>query len=99
MFVLPWWWKRAENASIFLFTGAIPIVGLVEGIDPVLKQNVTLVVLPMIVLLVKAFGMFVEPSIQPNSREEKKELKDTVQKLEDKWTGERAANNTKPPSE
>lgn len=97
MFVLPWWWKKAENASIFLFTGAIPIVGLIEGMDPVLKQNLTLVVLPLIVLLVKAFGMFVEPSIQPTSREEKKELKDTVQKLEDKWTGDRAAN--KPPTE
>lgn len=97
MFVLPWWWKGAENASIFLFTGAIPLVGLVEGMGPVLKQNLTLVVFPLMVLLVKSFGMLVEPSIHPTSREEKKELTKTVQELEDKWTGDRAAN--KPPTE
>lgn len=97
MFVLPWWWKRAENASMFLFTGAIPIIGLIEGMGPTLKQNLTLVVLPLMILLVKAFGMFVEPALQPTSREEKREFKETVQKLEDKWTGDRAAN--KPPTE
>jgi hypothetical protein len=88
--VLPWWWKRAENSSIFLFTGAIPIVGLIEGMDPVLQRNLTLVVLPLIVLCVKAFGMFVDPAAKPTTQEEKRELAATVQKLEEKWTGDRA---------
>lgn len=94
---LPWWWKSAENASIFLLTGAIPIIGLIEGMDPVLQRNLTLVVFPLMILCMKSFGMFVDPAARPMNPEEKKELTRTVHKLEEKWTGDRAAN--KPPTE
>lgn len=86
----PWWWKRAESSSIFLFTGAIPIIGLIEGINPTLKQNLTMVVFPLIVLTVKSIGMILDPGAKPINQGEKQELKEAVDQLETKWIGDRA---------
>lgn len=86
----PWWWKRVENGCIFLFTGAIPIVGLIEGMNSVLKQNLTMVVFPLIVLTIKSIGMVLDPNARPTNQSEEKELKHAVQELENKWTGDRA---------
>lgn len=55
----PLWFRRLETALIFLFMGAIPLVGLSKSIPETLRDDISLVILPGLVLLVRAIGIFV----------------------------------------
>jgi hypothetical protein len=84
--IAPWWWKRAESAGIMFFTGAIPIVSLVQGIDPVIRDNLTNVFLPLSTLLVKTMGMWMgDSAATPTNSEQKQELRQAEQALQQKW--------------
>ena len=54
----PLWFRRLETALVFLFMGAIPIIGTVRGIPEEIKNDLTLVVLPGLVLVTKTIGIF-----------------------------------------
>ncbi len=58
----PLWFRRLETALLFLFMGAIPIIGMVRGIPENLKSDLTLVVLPTLVLVTKTVGIFLGES-------------------------------------
>lgn len=89
----PWWWKRAETASIFLFTGAIPIVSLIQGIDPVWRDNLATVFLPLAVLLIKTASIVMgDSAARPVNPEQKQELRQVESELQQKWTDEKQAN-------
>jgi len=86
----PWWWKRLETAAIFFFTGMIPIVSLIQGISPVLKDNLTIVILPLLVLAVKTIGIMLgDTTAHPENQQEKKELQQAGKELQQKWEQER----------
>jgi hypothetical protein len=89
----PWWWKRAETASIFLFTSAIPILSLIEGMNETVRLNLTQVFLPLIILGIKTAGMVMGDSVaKPVNTEQKQELRAAETELQQKWTDEKQAN-------
>lgn len=59
----PWWWKRLESSLVFLFTGLIPLVGLSKSLPQNVTHDLTLIVLPGLILLVKTFGIFFGESV------------------------------------
>jgi len=61
----PLWFRRLETALIFLFMGAIPLVTLMKGISPDLKNDISLVILPGLTLFVKAIGIFFMGEVPP----------------------------------
>lgn len=54
----PLWFRRLETALIFLLMGAIPLVGLTKSIPETLREDIALVILPGLVLLTRAIGIF-----------------------------------------
>lgn len=54
----PLWFRRLETALMFLFMGAIPLVGLTKSIPETLRDDISLVILPGLVLLVRSVGIF-----------------------------------------
>lgn len=65
----PWWWKRLESALVFFLTGLIPLIGLTKSLPPDLTHDLTLVVIPALILFVKTFGiLFGEESIIQTSQ-------------------------------
>jgi len=54
----PLWFRRLETALVFLFMGLIPIIGLTKSIPVDLRDDLSLVVLPGLVLLTKSIGIF-----------------------------------------
>lgn len=59
----PWWWKRLESALVFLFTGMIPLIGLTKSLPVDWTHDITLIVLPGLILFVKAVGIFFGESV------------------------------------
>lgn len=63
----PLWFRRLETALVFLLMGAIPLVGLSKSIPVALRDDISLVLLPGLVLLVKSVGIFLgEDSPKPS---------------------------------
>lgn len=59
----PLWFRRLETALVFLFMGAIPLIGLTKSIPAPLRDDIALVMLPGLVLFTKSVGIFLgEPS-------------------------------------
>lgn len=59
----PLWFRRLETALIFLFMGAIPLVGLTQSIPVNVRNDISLVLLPGLVLLTKSVGIILgEPT-------------------------------------
>jgi len=59
----PLWFRRLETALVFLFMGAIPLIGMSKALTPVLRDDLTYVVLPGLVLLTKCVGIILgEPA-------------------------------------
>lgn len=54
----PLWFRRLETAVVFLLMGAIPIVGTTKSIATDLRDELSLVILPSIVLIIKTIGIF-----------------------------------------
>ncbi len=69
----PWWWKRLESALVFLLTGTIPLLGLTKSLPPEITHDLTLVVLPGMILFVKTIGIFFGESIVVTDVTAKKE--------------------------
>lgn len=53
----PWWWKRLESALVFFLTGLIPLLGLTKSLPADLTHDLTLVIIPGLILFVKTFGI------------------------------------------
>lgn len=58
----PLWFRRLETALIFLFMGAIPLISLTKSVPPSLRDDISLVLLPGLVLLTKSVGVFLGES-------------------------------------
>lgn len=54
----PLWFRRLETAVIFLLAGAIPIIGEIRGIGENLRHDLTIVVLPAVILATRTIGLF-----------------------------------------
>jgi hypothetical protein len=66
----PLWFRRLETALVFLFMGAIPLIGLTKSIPESLRDDISLVLIPGLALLVKAIGIFLgEPIVEPKNNE------------------------------
>lgn len=55
----PLWFRRLETALIFLFLGLIPLIGMTKSIPEDLRNDLSLVVLPGLILLVKSIGILI----------------------------------------
>lgn len=53
----PLWFRRLETALIFLIMGAIPLIGMTKSISVEIRDDITYVILPAIVLLIKSIGI------------------------------------------
>jgi len=58
----PLWFRRLETALVFLFMGMIPLIGMTKSIPASLREDLSLVLFPGLVLLVKAIGIFLGES-------------------------------------
>lgn len=64
----PLWFRRLETASVFLLMGLIPLIGMTKSIPEDTRNDLSLVLLPGLVLLIKAIGVFLgEPIEQKKS--------------------------------
>lgn len=53
----PLWFRRLETALIFLVMGAIPLIGMTKSISVDIRDDITFVILPAFVLLVRSIGV------------------------------------------
>ena len=66
----PLWFRRLETALVFLFMGLIPLVGLTKSIPESTRDDISLVLLPGLVLLTKSIGIFLgEPVDEQKPKE------------------------------
>lgn len=65
----PLWFRRLETALVFLFMGMIPLIGMTKSISAPLREDISLVLLPGLVLVVKSIGIFLGEN--PSGDEEK----------------------------